>query len=379
MELTLLEKLQTLAEKNVLDIDQAKSEGRSIIGFYCLYSPTEIAVAANAIPLPLCGTRNDPIEKAEEFLPRNLCPLIKSSFGFAASGTCPYFNFSDMIVADTTCDGKKKMFELMSEYRPVHILQLPQNQDEDKAMPMWTEEVNRFREILREKTGNSISDDDLKSAISLLNRERQTFKALMDLARTKPSPISGMELLEIMFKTGFFADKEQGIGMMEEIIADIQARAENGLSSFTETTPRVLLTGVPIGLGCDKVVRIIEESGGNVVCFENCSGYKKTFQVDESKDPITALAEQYLKIPCSVMSPNPLRLDMLAGLIEDFEVDKVVDLTWQACHTYNIESHTVEKFIRERFNLPTLHLETDYSESDSEQLRTRIEAFLEIL
>lgn len=378
MELTLLEKLQTLAEKNVLDIDQAKSEGRSIIGFYCLYSPTEIAVAANAIPLPLCGTRNDPIEKAEEFLPRNLCPLIKSSFGFAASGTCPYFNFSDMIVADTTCDGKKKMFELMSEYRPVHILQLPQNQDEDKVMPMWTEEVNRFREILREKTGNSISDDDLKSAISLLNRERQTFKALMDLARTKPSPISGMELLEIMFKTGFFADKEQGIGIMEEIIADIQARAENGLSSFTETTPRVLLTGVPIGLGCDKVVRIIEESGGNVVCFENCSGYKKTFQVDESKDPITALAEQYLKIPCSVMSPNPLRLDMLAGLIEDFKVDKVVDLTWQACHTYNIESHTVEKFIRERFNLPTLHLETDYSESDSEQLRTRIEAFLEI-
>ncbi len=379
MELTLLEKLQTLAEKNVLDIDQAKSEGRSIIGFYCLYSPTEIAVAANAIPLPLCGTRNDPIEKAEEFLPRNLCPLIKSSFGFAASGTCPYFNFSDMIVADTTCDGKKKMFELMSEYRPVHILQLPQNQDEDKVMPMWTEEVNRFRELLREKTGNSISDDDLKSAISLLNRERQTFKALMDLARTEPSPISGMELLEIMFKTGFFADKEQGIGIMEEIIADIQARAENGLSSFTEITPRVLLTGVPIGLGCDKVVRIIEESGGNVVCFENCSGYKKTFQVDETKDPITALAEQYLKIPCSVMSPNPLRLDMLAGLIEDFKVDKVVDLTWQACHTYNIESHTVEKFIRERFNLPTLHLETDYSESDSEQLRTRIEAFLEIL
>ncbi len=102
MSLSLLEKLQTFAEKNVLDIDQAKTEGKKVIGFYCLYSPTEIAVAANAIPLPLCGTRNDPIEKAEEVLPRNLCPLIKSSFGFAASGTCPYFNYSDFIVADTT-------------------------------------------------------------------------------------------------------------------------------------------------------------------------------------------------------------------------------------------------------------------------------------
>lgn len=378
MKLTLLENLQTLAEKNVLNIDQAKSEGRSVIGFYCLYSPAEIAVAANAIPLPLCGTKNDPIEKAEEFLPRNLCPLIKSSFGFAASGTCPYFNFSDMIVADTTCDGKKKMFELMSDYRPVHVLQLPQNQTKEMALPMWIEEVKRFRELIAKETGNPISDDDLRSAISLLNKERRTFKKLMDLAQNKPSPISSMELLEIMFKTGFFADKEQGIAIIEEIIADIQKRVENDSAPLTHNAPRVLLTGVPVGLGCEKVVRIIEESGANVVCFENCSGYKKTFQVDETKDPIVALAEQYLEIPCSVMSPNPLRFEMLASMIEDFKVDKMVDLTWQGCHTYNIESYNVEKFIRDRFNLPFLHLETDYSQSDTEQLRTRIEAFLEL-
>jgi len=87
-----------------------------VIGFYCLYSPMEIAVAAGAIPLPLCGTRNDPIAAAENILRRNLCPLIKSSFGFAVTDTCPFFRFSDIIIGDTTCDGKKKIFELLSRY-----------------------------------------------------------------------------------------------------------------------------------------------------------------------------------------------------------------------------------------------------------------------
>ncbi len=103
-----MNKLQRMAEENFADIERLKSEGRTVVGFYCLYSPTEIAVAAGAIPLPLCGTRNDPVAAAEEVLPRNLCPLIKSSFGFAATDTCPFFRFSDFIVGDTTCDGKKK-------------------------------------------------------------------------------------------------------------------------------------------------------------------------------------------------------------------------------------------------------------------------------
>jgi benzoyl-CoA reductase/2-hydroxyglutaryl-CoA dehydratase subunit BcrC/BadD/HgdB len=118
MKTTLANQLQQITEQNLADIEEAKQAGRSVIGFYCLYSPTEIAVAADAIPLPLCGTRNDPIGAAEEILPRNLCPLIKSSFGFAVTDTCPFFRFSDIIVGDTTCDGKKKMFELLSRYKP---------------------------------------------------------------------------------------------------------------------------------------------------------------------------------------------------------------------------------------------------------------------
>ena len=79
------------------------------------------------------------------------------------------------------------------------------------------------------------------------------------------------------------------------------------------------------------------------------------------------------------MSPNTGRIELLDRLIAEFSVDGVVDLTWQACHTYNIEAYTIGRFVREQRRLPFLHLETDYSTSDTEQLRVRIEAFLEML
>lgn len=368
--------LQQYSDQNILDIETAKKEGRKVVGFYCLYSPTELAVAADAIPLPLCGTRNDPIEAAETVLPRNLCPLIKSSFGFAMTDTCPFFRFSDLVVADTTCDGKKKMFELLAQYKPLHILQLPQTQDSEKALFAWYDEIVVYKLALEKHLKVTISQEKIHAAIVLMNRERMARKALMDLGRQNPAPVSGMNLLEMMFRVGFLADKQKGITLMQEVTADIR---ENSGDQAPHSGPRLLLTGVPVGLGSHKVVQIAEQAGANVVAFENCSGYKQAFLVDEEDDPLMALARQYLATPCSVMSPNIGRLDLLNEMIQGFAIDGVIDLTWQACHTYNIESYQVQKFVQEKFGLPFLHLESDYSEADTEQLRVRIEAFLEML
>ena len=379
MKAELFKKLQQITEQNLIDIEAHKEKGNHAIGFYCLYAPTELAVAANAIPLPLCGTRQDPIEAAEEVLPRNLCPLIKSSYGFAASDTCPFFRFSDLIVADTTCDGKKKMFELMNEIKPVHVLQLPQQQNTELFLSPWEKEIEQLKHKVENLTGKTITTQDIGDAIQLLNRERTALKRLMDVTKAIPSPLTGMELLEVLFKTGFFADKEKGIAIMNEISDACETLIQKNETPYTENTPRILLTGVPIGLGSDKVVNIIEESGACVVAFENCTGYKKAFQVDENKDPVAALAEQYLSIPCSVMSPNPGRFELLEEMISEFSIDGVVDLTWQACHTYNVEAHKIQEFVSGRFSLPYLHIETDYSQSDTEQLRVRIEAFIEMM
>jgi benzoyl-CoA reductase/2-hydroxyglutaryl-CoA dehydratase subunit BcrC/BadD/HgdB len=379
MPTDIMNSLQQITEQNLADIEQAKTEGRSIIGFYCLYSPTEIAVAAGAVPLPLCGTRNDPIAAAEEVLPRNLCPLIKSSYGFAVSDTCAFFRASDIIIGDTTCDGKKKMFELLSRHKTTHVLQLPQNQDTEMSLSPWRVELERFKNLIEQETGKTIDDESLRAAIRLMNRERRARKALMDVNKANPILLRGSQLLEILFKIGFLVDKEKGISFMEAVTAEaISGRFRQKISGHG-SGKRLLLTGVPVGLGSDKVIKIVEQCGAEVVAFENCSGYKQAFVVDEEKAPMQSLAEQYLATPCSVMSPNTGRFDLLKEMIRDFQADGVIDLTWQACHTYNVEAYQVDEMVQETFGLPTLHLETDYSESDTEQLRVRIEAYLEML
>ena len=373
-------RITTAFEHNVPALLEAKEQGKKVVGQYCLYSPSEIAIAAGAIPVSLCGTRNDSIPAAEEVLPRTLCPLIKSSYGFALKDSCPYLTASDIVVADTTCDGKKKMFELLAEYRPIALLQLPQIQDGD-ARAYWRKQFELLIARLEKEFGVRITDDKLRAAVNLMNRERLALKAVMDLAQRKPSPVTGMELVELAFKTNFFPDKENGIAMLLDVAEEMGRLADAGQSPVSPDAPRILLTGVPVGMGSHKVVRLIEESGGSVVCLDNCSGYKRTrVMMDENAaDPLGELAARYLDIPCAVMSPNPRRYEAITEMARDFSVDAVVDLTWQGCQTYAVESHSLKKYVAGTLKKPFLQLETDYSESDVEQLKVRLEAFLEMI
>lgn len=264
----------------------------------------------------------------------------------------------------------------MNRDKSTIVLQLPQSQEGEEVLASWKNELFRFKQIVEEKTGRTITDDDLKSAIKLMNRERAARKALMDLNKQVPALLPGSTLLEILFKVGFLAEKEKGIGLMEEVVETLK---EKGAEQSTKKRKRILLTGVPVGLGSDKVVKLVEQCNGDVVAFENCSGYKQAFSVDESIDPMDALAKQYLSTPCSVMSPNDGRFALLKEMMTDFSVDGVIDLTWLACHTYNIEYYQVNEVVQEHLGVPALQLETDYSESDTEQLRVRIEAYIEML
>ena len=213
-----------------------------------------------------------------------------------------------------------------------------------------------------------------------MNRERNAMKRLHRLNIHKPAPLSGMDMMLAQWLKGFNVDKESGIDLIERLIDEVEERIEKGIYAFDENAPRILLTGCPIGSGSEKVLRILEESGASVVALENCTGYKGLdVMVDEEKEPIQALAEKYLSTPCSCMTPNNSRLDLISRLAKEYQVDGVVDLTWQACHTYNIESFTVRNFVKDELKLPFLQVETDYSDSDIGQIQVRIEAFLETI
>jgi benzoyl-CoA reductase/2-hydroxyglutaryl-CoA dehydratase subunit BcrC/BadD/HgdB len=370
--------IATLRERNILALKQATESGRKVVGTYCLYSPSELIVAAGAIPVSLCGTSQNPIPAAEKVLPRALCPLIKSSYGFAITDTCPYFHFADLLLAETTCDGKKKMYELLGELKPLHLMQLPQVNNE-AALDYWIIELKRLVARLETEFAVEITSEKLSEAVLLLNEERRSLQALQDVCKRRPAPISGMDLLTVLHNRGFSVDKREAVQLLDRLTGELLELSDRGISPFSASTPRILLTGVPVGLGSDKVVRIIEECGGSVVCFESCGGYKKVDPVEVTGDPLRAIAQKYLRIPCSCMSPNSGRLELVARLAEEFQADGVIDLTWQGCHTYNIESFSLKRHLQAGPKLPFMQIETDYSESDSEQLKVRIEAFLEMI
>ncbi|MCI8813727.1 MAG: 2-hydroxyacyl-CoA dehydratase [Lachnospiraceae bacterium] len=358
-----------------LNVKKIKDQNKPVIGIFCTYFPQELAVAMNAAVVSLCATSDETIPAAEADLPKNLCPLIKSSYGFGKTDKCPFFYFSDLVVGETTCDGKKKMYEYMADFKPVHIMELP-NCPTEMGVEMYKREIIRMKEKLEKVFGVTITEDDIRRGIRVKNAERTALKNLYSIMKADPAPISGTDLMNTLVATTFNFEREKIPAQMEALIEKIQAEAKN-----TEKKPRILITGCPMGGATMKVVEAVEESGAVVVGFENCSGAKSMEEnVDESNpDVYDALARKYVNIGCSCMTPNDNRIKLLNSMIDEYNVDGVVDMELQACHTYAVETLRIKRFVNEEKKIPYMNLETDYSQADVGQLKTRIAAFIEML
>ncbi len=365
-------------KNSFLAVKQLKDKGIPVIGAYCTYFPKEIAMAMGAATVGLCSTSDETIPDAEKDLPKNLCPLIKSSYGFAKTDKCPFFYFSDVVVGETTCDGKKKMYEYMSEFKDVFVMELPNSQSAT-SLQLWKSEIIRFKEYLEEKFSVTITEEKIAEAIKEENEVRKSLKNLYEVMKHEPAPIKGHDLFKVLYGSGFKFDRKAIPAEVNALAEKIEKEYAEG--KMLESRPRILVTGCPIGGATEKIITAIEENGGVVVAYENCSGAKSIDKLvdEENPDVYQALAERYLAIGCSVMTPNPNRLELLERLIDEYQVDGVVEMTLQACHTYNVETLAIRKFVNEKMGLPYINVETDYSQADVGQLNTRIAAFLEML
>ncbi|WP_415932062.1 double-cubane-cluster-containing anaerobic reductase [Zhenpiania hominis] len=358
-----------------LSVKEQKDKNIPVIGIFCTYFPQELAVAMGASVVSLCATSDETIPAAEEDLPKNLCPLIKSSYGFGKTDKCPFFFFSDLVVGETTCDGKKKMYEYMAEFKPIHVMELPNRVSED-GLVLWKNEIIRMKEKLEEVFGITITEDDIRKGIQVKNAERSAIKKFYSIMKADELPVSGMDVQKTLVGTTFNFDREAIPAQMDELIKRIQ---EEG--TCLEKRPRILITGCPMGGATEKVVQIIEDNGGWCVAFENCTGAKAIEEnVDESiEDVYEALAKKYMKIGCSCMAPNENRFELLGKMIDEYKADAVIDMELSACHTYAVETRRVKKFVNDEKKIPYLSIETDYSSADIGQLTTRISAFIEML
>ncbi len=365
--------------KELLD---EKLQGRKIIGSYCVFVPEEIALAANATLVGLCSGADFAMEEVERYLPRNTCALIKSSFGFKLGKVCPYLESADMIVGENTCDGKKKAYEsLGSLVDNLYIMDLPQMKS-GQGRDLLRNEYDRFKNAVEKLTGVAITADSLKDAINTVNAKRSALHRLSMLRKADPVPISGLDAL-LANQVFFYDNPARFTESVNKICDELEKRIAKKQGVRSAKTPRILLSGCPMAVPNWKLPWIIETSGAVIVGEESCVGERGVRNLTEDsgttvEELMDAITDRYFKVDCAVFTPNEDRLDHIVEMADTYKADGVIHYGLQFCQPYIMESIPVEKALEEK-NIPCLRVETDYGMEDVGQVKTRVEAFIELI
>ncbi|MEO0020393.1 MAG: double-cubane-cluster-containing anaerobic reductase [candidate division WOR-3 bacterium] len=364
----------------VAELVEEKRNGKRIVGTFCIYVPEELALAANTVPIALCGGIQASIPYAERMFPRDICPLVKSTLGLAFSKTCPYAPIKSLAVGETTCDAKKKTWEILAGKVNFHVMEVPQKK-EKLDFDLWREAVDDFRRKLEDLSGTKVDSGRLAETIRIMNAKRRALQELAQLRQAEVVPISGVDALVVM-QAALNDEPVRFTEAVKRLNQELRERIKNGIS-VAPGAKRIMMAGCPAVMGNWKVHALVERSGGVIVWDESCTG-SRYFEhlVDETAQDldgqITAIAERYFKISCACFTPNQERIDAIVRRAQEFNVKGVVQYVLQTCHGYNIEAMRVEAALK-GIGVPALKVVTDYSEEDTEQLRTRIEAFIEQL
>ena len=358
----------------------AKAEGRPVIGTFCVYIPEEIVLAAGGICVGLCGGSQGSVPDAEKILPRNICPMVKSAFGFKAGRICPYFQVVDFVYGETTCDAKKKTWEILDTMVPTYVMEIPQLKRQ-RDIDLWLAEVKDFKTKVEEVAGKTITETDLASAITVMNNKRKALQRLNSLRHHNPTPISGKDGL-LIEQIAFYDEPVRFTEKVNALCDELEERIKNGVAVPTENATQG--DGGRYSHGPAQLED--PQSGGGRGCGDRQRGVvhrHPLFQGSHRRElPPTWTA-------CSPRSPTVTRRSTAPAsppttsgstqVIKEFRDSKaqgIINYSLQFCHTYNIEEIRIRQAC-EREGIPYLFIESDYSAEDIGQLQTRIEAFLE--
>ncbi len=363
--------------ERVAEIKEYRDKGGKSLGTFCIYVPDEIAYAADVLTFSLCGGSGWSVDYANTMFPRDICPLIRSTFGMALSDTCPYKTLEDGIVGETTCDAKKKTWDLIG----ATVMEVPQKKNrEDQAL--WLNGVYTFKEYCENLSGVTVTPEKLKEGIQLYNKKRLVMQRINEFRKLKNPPITGCDAL-LIAQISLNHDIHRFIDACEVLIAELQDRVDKGISAYQNSGPRIMIAGTPSPLGNAKVHHVIESSGMQIVVDESCTGtrYFKDL-VDENPDDLDgmmrAIAGRYMKIDCPCFSPNTERIESIVDYVKEYRIQGVVQNILSFCHGFNVEAQVVENALN-KIEIPSLKIVTDYSFEDVEQIKVRVESFAEIL
>ena len=373
-----LSEIHGLRIRELLD---ARAAGRKVVGTFCLYVPEEIILAVDGICVGLCAGADIGTAHAEQILPRNTCALIKSFIGFKLARLCPYLEACDLVIGETTCDGKKKAYELFNELTETFVIETPQMKSPADRV-LWRSEMDRLVERIEQLAGREITFAKLQEAIRTVNAKRRVLHRLNALRASRPAPISGRDAL-LINQVQFYDDPVRFTEKIGALCDELDERVARGVGVGDKRQPRLLISGCPMAAPNWKLPFLVEKHGAVIVGEESCVGERGTRNLvaedgQNRADLLDNLADRYLQIDCACFTPNTDRLDHVVEMARRYQADGVIHYALNFCTPYTIEAGKVERTL-DRANVPMLRLETDYSMEDAPQLETRIQAFLELL
>ena len=373
----------TLVEKHYQDYGrrarELKQQGRKIIGYLCTYVPLEIITAAGFMPFRIKGDVSEPITKADTQMETIVCPVVRSCFDLSLKGS---YDFMEGFVIPHACDSMSRTYEVWQYTLGLpyfHFIDMPHG-DDDSSLDFFKAILNTFRTSLGRFAGVEISDDSLARAIKTHNGNRARVRELAGYRGSQPPLISGTELTRVLV-ANMSLPVEEATGLVDSVIAEVRQRGATTQAGL----PRIMVVGAEVDDAA--FISLIEDSGACVVADDLCPGSREYWpDVDITPDPIDGIAERYLrKIKCARTYreqtgtyPEYLedRFGHIGRFIKDFKVDGVILYIYKYCDPFGFEVPAMKSYIQST-GTPVLYLE--YSMSTIARLRTRIQAFLELI
>ena len=361
---------------------ELKNEGKKIIGYICSFVPLEIITAAGCVPFRIRGDIQEPITKGDTLLETIVCPFVRSCFDLAVKGK---YDFLEGIAIPHACDSMTRSYSTWTYSLDLpfsHFINIP-SVVKESSFEFFSAELNTFRKALETFAGKEITDDDIAEAIHLYNENRDKAKELYEFRKPDPPMISGTELTKVL-TVGSSLPISESNALFDEVLAELRQRKEPPVKKG----PRILVDGACV----DNVefIKIVEDSGANVVVDTLCNGTRDNLpRTDSGDDPMSALADRYLdKVNCprtyrenkgqDLQKDLESRFGDIGFYAREFKVDGAILYVYRYCDPFGFEVPARKAYF-ESMKLPLLYLEDEYSAGTIGQLKTRIQAFLEMI
>lgn len=385
MTLETLKKIEDAVKNRPDEIIEEKKKGKKVVGWLNYNIPEEIIHALGLIPIRL-GTGGDDalVELGGRYISTKNCVYVRESVGLFAENQDPYIKNSDLIAIDATCLQMYRAAELIKYYfnRDTIILGVPKNFYLPEGKEYFEKELEYFTKRMEEFSGNKIDENKLSESVNIYNEIRRSIKKLYKYPAADNSPIKWREVFNVVH-AGYYLDREKYSTLIHELLSELnEIHGEPTIENLNGDV-RILISGSIIPPKDTKLIDIIEQVGGRIIGDDLWSGINQFVNLDIKEPTVKGIANAYInRVPHAALPYLDLesdgRIKHLKQLIYDYKAQGVIYHTLRYCDSFSFKAGETKEILKKE-GIPLLEIHTEYAGSDVEAIRTRAEAFVEMI